>query len=85
MEKFSRLLLPFDSNYYPTNQERLKAESDDLASFFNKAKNTLECLLRETLSQLNESNKQGSLTTELVQKRGDTLKSIRSPINQLTD
>ena len=70
MEEYSRLRLPSDFIYYPTIQELLKAESDDVASF-NKAKNILECLIRETLSQLNESNKQERPTTEFVQERRD--------------
>ena len=53
--------------------------------FYRAKKNILECLVRETISQLNEANKQKSPTTEFVQDTGDSLKSMRSHIDQLTD
>ena len=48
-----------DNNYYPTVAELLNLSNSDLTSFLSKAKKaTLECLLRETLSQLNDAKKQ---------------------------
>ena len=48
-----------DNNYHPTVAEFLNSPNSDLTSFLSKAKKaTLECLLRETLSQLNEAKKQ---------------------------
>ena len=48
-----------DNNYYPTVAELLNTLNSDLTSFLSMAKKaTLECLLREPLSQLNDAKKQ---------------------------
>ena len=57
----SRTRLPSDKNYYPTIAELLTVEPAELSSFTGRSnKATLECLLREALSQLADAKAQNN-------------------------
>ena len=57
----SRTRLPSDKNYYPTIAELLTVEPAELSSFTGRSnKATLECHLRETLSQLADAKAQNN-------------------------
>ena len=80
----NRNRLPSDSNYYPTIQEILSAEQSELSTFIGKAKKTtLECLLRETLSQLNQANKE-KMINDFAKNSANSFNDIETKITELT-
>ena len=76
-EPRSRILSTPD--YYPTISEILTLSPNEVRTFTSKAKkSTLECLLRESLSQLGECKKQlGGVLSETAQ----TVKSIEQKLS----
>lgn len=80
----TRSRLPSDSSYYPTVSELLSTDPVDLGTFVAKAKKTtLECLLRETLSQLTQSLKQNSTLLERITENSNVLNHLNQSIVNL--
>ena len=64
-------------DYYPTISELLAAAPNELSIFTSKAKkSTLECLLRGTLSQLNDCKKKSETSSGIISETAQAVKSI---------
>ena len=73
-----------DNNYYPTVAELLNSPNSDLTSFLSKAKKvTLECLLRETLSQLNDADKQNEQLITCWDENKRCLQQLQNSVTEI--
>ena len=73
--------LTSSTDYYPTISELLAAAPNELSIFTSKAKkSTLECLLRETLSQLNDCKKKLETSSGIISETAQAVKSIERKI-----
>ena len=73
-----------DNNYYPTVAELLNTSNSDLTSFLSKAKKaTLECLLRETLSQLNDAKKQNEQLITCWDENKRCLQQLQNSVTEI--
>lgn len=75
-----RKRLPSTPDYYPTIKELLAADDDELKGFISRQKKTsLECLLRETLSQL------GTALSAKEARKQEQLDSISETLKEVKD
>ena len=69
--------LTSSTNYNPTISELLAAAPNELSIFTSKAiKSTLEYLIRETLTQLNDCKKKLETSSGIVSETAQAVKSI---------
>ena len=73
-----------DDNYYPTVAELLNTPNSDLTSFLSKAKKaTLECLLREILSQLKDAKKQNEQMVTCWDENNCCLQQLQNSVTEI--
>ena len=73
-----------DNNCYPTVAELLNSPNSDLTSFLSMAKKaTLECLLRETLSQLNDTKKQNEQLITCLDENKRCLQQLQNSVTEI--